>query len=301
MHDNSLDDGIRQRMQRIESLLREAEQMPDPKAKARTRELMQAVLDLHGAGLEKILEHLAGTDAGAALIDALGRDELVGGLFLLHGLHPVDLETRVRQALDKVRPYLRSHGGNVELLSAADGKVRLRMEGSCHGCPSSAVTLKLAIEEAIYAAAPDLAALEVEGVVEPKPAPHSTFIPVEELAGSNGARARRSGWEEVSDLSASGVQTRVVGGRSVVFCRLGETLYAYDNACPDCGKPLDAAVLTGEALACPACGQSFDIVGAGRGLKDPAFRLEPFPLLVEHGRTRVALNSMLDAAGAASA
>ena len=73
----------------------------------------------------------------------------MGGLLLLHGLHPLDLEARVRQALDKVRPYLRSHGGNVELLGVDEGVVRLRLEGSCHGCPSSAATMRQTIEEAI--------------------------------------------------------------------------------------------------------------------------------------------------------
>ena len=91
----------------------------------------------------------------------------MASLLLLHGLHPLDLEARVRQALEQVRPYLRTHGGDVELLGVDDGVVRLRMQGSCHGCPSSAVTLKHTIEEAIYDAAPDVAAIEVEGVVEP--------------------------------------------------------------------------------------------------------------------------------------
>ena len=106
----------------------------------------------------------AAGEAGAAILDACARDDVVGGLLLLHGLHPLDLEARVRQALEQVRPYLRSHGGNVELLGVGDGVVRLRLEGSCHGCPSSAVTMKQTIEEAILAKAPDVTAVEVEGL-----------------------------------------------------------------------------------------------------------------------------------------
>jgi len=88
----------------------------------------------------------------------------VGSLLLLYGLHPVDLETRVRGALEKTRPYLRSHGGNVELVDVDEsGAVRLRLQGSCHGCPSSAMTLKLAIEQAIHDAAPDVTSISVEG------------------------------------------------------------------------------------------------------------------------------------------
>jgi Fe-S cluster biogenesis protein NfuA len=101
-----------------------------------------------------------------AIVDDLAKDDLVGSLLVLYGLHPLDLETRVGSALEKVRPLLRSHGGNVELLALTDSVVHLRMVGSCHGCPSSAQTLKTAIEEAIYEMAPDVARIEVEGVAE---------------------------------------------------------------------------------------------------------------------------------------
>ena len=113
----------------------------------------------------------AGTAAaGATIVDQLTRDELVASVLLLYDLHPVDLETRVRGALEKTRPYLKSHGGNVELVGIDEtGVVRLRMQGSCHGCPSSAVTLKLAIEQAIHEAAPDVSAILVEGRTDSRP------------------------------------------------------------------------------------------------------------------------------------
>jgi Fe-S cluster biogenesis protein NfuA len=110
---------------------------------------------------------------GRALLDACARDEVVGGLLLLHGLHPLDVETRVRQALEQVRPYLRSHGGNVELLGVDGGVVRLRLEGSCHSCPSSSATMQQTVEEAIYGKAPEVTAVEVEGMAEAAPAPET--------------------------------------------------------------------------------------------------------------------------------
>src|SRR5258708_26282759 len=107
-------------------------------------------MDFHGSGLDRLMEIVA--EAGEpvyGIFDRFAQDELVGSLLLLYGLHPVPIETRVMQALDKVRPYLDSHGGNVELIGIADDIVRLRLEGSCKSCPSSSMTLKLAIEEAI--------------------------------------------------------------------------------------------------------------------------------------------------------
>jgi Fe-S cluster biogenesis protein NfuA len=156
---------FRSRIERVDSLIRDVERFSDPDARARTQELLQTVIELHGAAIERLLEKLAEAgDTGLALIDSLAGDDLVGCILLLHGLHPLDLETRVCQALDKVRPLLRSHGGNVELVGLAGGVARLRMLGSCEGCPSSAMTLRLAIEEAIFEKAPDVTAIEVDAM-----------------------------------------------------------------------------------------------------------------------------------------
>ena len=171
MDNTHASDDFRGRMQRLDALIREAEHFADPAVQAHTREIVGALLELHGAGLEKILEHLAGAgEVGRAAIDALARDELVGSLLLLHGLHPLDVETRVLGALDKIRPYLHSHGGDVEFLGVAGGAVRLRLRGSCHGCPSSAATLRSTIEQAVYDAAPDVTAVEVDERPEEAPA-----------------------------------------------------------------------------------------------------------------------------------
>jgi Fe-S cluster biogenesis protein NfuA len=161
------DHEFRTRIQRLESLIQGIEHFQDAEARAHTKEIVQALLDMHGVGLGKVLEHVADAgEVGLTIIDGLARDELVSSLLLLYGLHPLDIETRVRQALDKVGPQLRSHGGSVELLSITEGVVRLRMLGSCDDCPSSAITLKSSIEEAIYEKAPDVIAIVVEGVTE---------------------------------------------------------------------------------------------------------------------------------------
>ena len=129
-----------------------------PVAQQRAEDLVALVTNLYGAGLERLLQVLS--DSGRLdqqALDALADDELVAGLLLVHGLHPYDVQTRVARALDSVRPYLGSHGGDVELLGVdAEGVVTLRMLGNCDGCPSSSVTLQLAVEEAIQAAAPEV-------------------------------------------------------------------------------------------------------------------------------------------------
>jgi len=157
------------RMQKIEALTREVEALPDENARETALELMRLLMEYHGAAIERVLEIVAAGDSSDLIFDNLAKDELSNSLLLLYGLHPLDFETRVEQALEQVRPYLRSHGGDAELLSVEDGVVRLRMIGSCNGCPSSSVTLKEAIEKAITEAAPDAVSIIAEtGDEKPK-------------------------------------------------------------------------------------------------------------------------------------
>jgi Fe-S cluster biogenesis protein NfuA/nitrite reductase/ring-hydroxylating ferredoxin subunit len=287
---------FQQRLQKIEGLVRTIEAAADPLVRTSAVELMQALLELHGAGLERMLEIVfARGAAGEEILDRLAHDDLAASLLLLHGLHPLELETRVTQALDKVRPYLSSHGGNVELIGIAEGVVRLRLAGTCNGCASSAMTLKLAIEEAIYEFAPDLTALEVEGVKQPSTS--SGFVQLQPTPHRNGAAngADKSGWETVHGLTALAqgtVQTIEVAGRQVLFCRVEETFYAYDDSCPACQQTMRPASLKATALVCPACGQRFDVLRAGRGLEQPSLYLEPFPLLIAQGEARIALPAL---------
>jgi Fe-S cluster biogenesis protein NfuA len=153
-------------VERVQDLLGSLDEIADPVAQARVQELVGAVLELYGAGLERILGVIA--DAGESAVhirNALLDDGIVASLMLIHGLYPVPLEERVTEAIESVRPFLASHGGGVEILSIEDGVARLRLQGSCNGCPASASTLEHALKEAIEEAAPDLLSLEVEGAV----------------------------------------------------------------------------------------------------------------------------------------
>ena len=130
--------------ERIEQLL-DALGTGGPLARQRAEELVRVVVDLYGAGLERLLE-IAGPDLPESTVDALAADELVSGLLVVHGLHPYALSERVERALESVRPYLRSHGGDVELLGVDDGPqgrtVGLRLLGHCDGCAGSTATLR---------------------------------------------------------------------------------------------------------------------------------------------------------------
>lgn len=287
-------------LQSIEALLQRIEKANDPAMSAMAKDLVQRLMQFHGESIERMLEIIHQDAPGkSTIIDTLGQDPLVCSLLLLYGLHPDGLEVRVQQALEKTRPYLKSHGGNVSLIGVDDaGAVTLRLEGSCHGCASSSATLKLAVEEAIYEAAPDVTAIHVEGAVE-EPSRSIAFVPLSQLGGKSSGKGHESatereaiGWKDVFGLDAiptGTLRTEEVGGREMLFCRLEETLYAYNNNCPGCSQPLSAARLEGTVLACPICSQHYDVVRAGRGMDLESLHLEPVPLLRENGRVRVAL------------
>src|ERR1700730_16885069 len=115
---------VEQRAKTMDELVRRLESQGDPGLRASARELVQAILEFHAAGLTRVMELV--DDAGApgeALIDRFGQDELIKPLLLLHGLHPLSLQARVLQALEQTRPLLRSHGSEVECVGVDDSGV----------------------------------------------------------------------------------------------------------------------------------------------------------------------------------
>ena len=269
--------------ERIQTLI-DALSAGGPTAHERAEQLVREVADLYGAALTRVV---ALAD-GAALHRFTG-DDLVASLLLVHGLHPDDVGHRVADALDRVRPYLGSHGGDVELVEVtAEGLVRLRFTGSCRSCPSSAATLELAVEDAVRAAAPEVTAIEV---VTGQPAA-AAVIPADALL----SHLHRTAWHpvpEVAELSPGEVGGfRIDDGPQpvdVLACRVGDELFAYRDHCPSCGGSLAGAALhramasRDPVLRCPRCRAHYDVVHAGAGLDAPDQHLEPLPLLARDG------------------
>jgi Fe-S cluster biogenesis protein NfuA len=153
--------------ERIEQILSELEQTADQAVVEKTEDLVHTLLDFYGAGLTRIVAMVREAAGGEDLLAVLAVDDLVKGLLILHDLHPKSTLERVTEALDKVRPYLGSHAGDVDLLGIdGDGVLRLQLKGTCDGCPSSTLTVKYAIEKAIHQAAPEISDIDVAGVAE---------------------------------------------------------------------------------------------------------------------------------------
>jgi hypothetical protein len=161
------DADLRAHGDRIERLLDEIRGMAGPPTWARVEELLRLMMELQGAGLERLLDHAVG--AGAEVGDLERRtsgDDLVSSLLLLHGLHPVPLKERVERALAIARERLGLAGDALSLVALErDGVARIHLDAA--GCPSARPSLVQSVRRAVLDAAPELAGVALEGDAPP--------------------------------------------------------------------------------------------------------------------------------------
>jgi Fe-S cluster biogenesis protein NfuA/nitrite reductase/ring-hydroxylating ferredoxin subunit len=262
---------------RVQELTGRLEDLEPGECRELAEELTGAVVQMYGAGLERIVGLIEDEETR----DRLAADELVAGLLMIHDLYPVPLEERVTEALDSVRPYMESHGGNIELLGFEDGVVKLRLEGSCKSCRASSSTLELAVRQALQEAAPDLLGMDVEGVVE-EGDDGITGTPLPLLNGS-------PGWHTLDVSPPDRLAATAVDGMPLVVANVDGTLLAYRDQCAGCNAALAAGTLDHGALTCPSCGRTYFLPQAGRSMDDDHLQLQPIPLLREADAIRVAL------------
>ncbi|TCC03730.1 NifU family protein [Kribbella soli] len=263
--------------ERIDVLLDEVQRSADPALTRKVEELVRAVLTLHGAGLEQLLNLL-----DEPQVRQLVGDDLVAGLLLLHDLHPDDVATRIQGALDSVRPYLGSHAGGIDYLGIDDdGVVHLSLQGSCEGCPGSTATVRLTVENAVLDAAPEAIAVDVAGMVKEK----------ENLLTIQPFRPHRDSWHRLDLVPPPDqIQHLSVAGLDVLVANLAGTYFAYRNTCPMCSSGLHHGRLNGDRLTCPRCTAEYDVRLAGRALTpEGAPPLEALPLLPEGSGWKIAV------------
>ncbi|MBV8219083.1 MAG: NifU family protein [Solirubrobacterales bacterium] len=284
--DTSTED-VQQLVERVQELQARLESSSPSPARDVAEELTSAVVQMYGAGLERIVGSLeAFGDEGERILAELAGDPLVATLLLIHDLHPIALEQRVQAALDSVRPYMESHGGNVELLSLDRGVARIHLRGSCSDCSASSVTLELAIKQALEEMAPDLEGLEVDGMAA-QTVPTGMELPVV-MSGPAPAPV----WidvESVASLPSGSLAAVSVAGSELVVANVDGSLLAYRDRCASCGAGLHDGLLLAGALSCPECARSFFLPSAGRSMDGDRLQLDPVPLLREDGRVKVAL------------
>jgi Fe-S cluster biogenesis protein NfuA/nitrite reductase/ring-hydroxylating ferredoxin subunit len=249
-------------------------------------ELDTLVATLEGEGDERALLLLQLVDAiHRPALERIAAGELdhpiAQALLQMYDLAPVDDELLVEEALDEVRPYVHSHGGEVELLSVDDGVVRLRMSGACSGCAASAMTLKRGIETALRDHYPGFREAEAE---EAEPAP--PLLQIE--------NARRPDFALVDPADAPGageLSATEVAGVDVLMANVDGEVYAFRNACPVDGTPLEGGRLTPNGvLVCPWHNCAYDARSGTRIDDEGEQGLAPVPIAVRDGELQVAVN-----------
>jgi hypothetical protein len=174
---------FQEQVRQLGKLITQFDQMPDGPQKSACKELVQLLMDVHGAGLDRIMEIVfESAGPGPAIIDKLGNDSVTSSLLLLYSLHPQDLETRVLQAVDRMRPRLRKLSCSVDLAGIVEGAVQVRVTAGGHSCGSSTNDIRAIVEVGIYELAPDVSSLEFLGLEEPSA---SGFVALETLIGNS--------------------------------------------------------------------------------------------------------------------
>jgi Fe-S cluster biogenesis protein NfuA len=158
----------------LERALSDVETFDDP-VRARVFTLLDGIDALHRVALERL-----GSLLGPEQVEILrATDPAVAWLFDAYAIG-IDEQVAAEAALDRVRPYLHSHGGDVAVVGARGGIVRVRLSGACSGCTASTITLRRGVEEALREGLPGFAAMEVEeDDALPHPPPGPTLLQIE--------------------------------------------------------------------------------------------------------------------------
>lgn len=267
---------------RVDNALAEVRTLDAP-AQAKAMALKSAIEEFHKEGLTQIVRALKADPRGKQILFDLVDLPEVHALFAMHGLVRADLRTRVSRVIELVRPYMQSHGGDVELVDVTPDTVWVRMSGACNGCSMSAQTLRNSVEEALREHIPE--PLKVEQVPNE---PTVAFVPLSALTGEG------AGWIDgplATELVAGKPYRLDAEGISILILRSGDRIQAFRNTCAHMGLPLDGGMIDCEAntITCPWHGFRFDTV-SGECLSAPGAQLEPFPVRIDAGRIRVRPN-----------
>lgn len=263
---------------RVDKVFGDVQQLDDVDARVKAVALKDAVEAFNKLGLTRIVQKLKADDAGKRLLYELVDDPAVYALFALHGIVKADLSPKIVQVLETVRPFMQSHGGDVEFVKVEGNTVFVRLQGSCNGCSQSAVTLRNNVEDAIKSNFPQIETVEV--VPNEPPAPSLVQI-------APAGNLQNKGWTKtlaVADLPPGKMTAFETSVTNILLVNAADRLAAFRNECPHQGLPLDGGFLDAEAcvVSCPWHGFRFDAAN-GECLTAPTAQLEAFPLRVSDG------------------
>lgn len=263
--------------ERIDKALKAVEKIENDEAKMHALGLKTAIEEFHKIALTSIVKKLKSDERGKELLFELVDDPAVLAVLQLHGIVKQSINTKILQTLDIVRPFMQSHGGDVEFVNYEDSVAYVRLQGACNGCSQSAVTLREGVEKALMESIPEIKSVQVLPN-EPSPA----LIQIESLGD-----VKVKGWLKtlrVEEISVGKMKCFETETAKVLIINIDNRLSAYKNQCPHQGLPLDGGMLEAEegVLSCPWHGFKFDAT-SGECMTSPQVQLETYPLRIENG------------------
>ncbi len=256
--------------------LERMEEIEDERTREEVFALLEGIDVLHRQALERLLEL-----GGRELVERVSRDPVVHTLLEMYDLPAPDEQAQVERALQSVYPYFESHGGKLEVLGVEEGRVRVRLSGSCQGCPGTETTLRRVVEEALREGFPDFSELVAE---EPPPAREKPI----QLGRRPMRRPRWVSVGRMEDLASGEVRSLQSEGASLLLARLDDEVYAYRDGCPPGSMlTLQLGRMEGTTLVCPWHGCRYDVRTGKR--EDAEGKLPVLPVAVRDGEIKVAV------------
>ncbi len=244
----------------------------------------EAVEEFYRAGLKQIVKVLRDeVPGGGEVLGHLAADPVVRALLLSAGILRTGPTERAHRALESIRPYLNSHGGDVELVKVDPPVAYVRLLGACTGCSMSALTLSEGVRSALIEAVEEITEIEV---VKDEPAPA--------LIQMGATRHLGYGWHQgprVDAIQRFGVHPFTLEGQNLIITSVDGKLACFRNECAHLGMELDRATVDSEGtLTCPWHGFRYDAT-SGECISAPGVELEQVPIRIEDGHVRVKVTS----------
>lgn len=262
--------------------LERMEEIEDGKTREEVFALLEGIDVLHRQGLGRILD-LIGSLGGPRAVEQISQDPIVRTLLEMYDLPEADERTQVERALEDVYPYFQSHGGKLDLLGVENGRVRVRLSGSCEGCPGTATTLQRVVEEALREGFPGFKELVAE---EPPPAPKD----IVQLGRRPLRRPRWAHAARLDELQPGALLPLHLEDVPLLLTLLDGEVYAYRDGCPPgSALTLQLGSVEGTTLVCPWHGCRYDLRTGKR--EDGEGKLSVLPVAVQDGEVKVALGT----------
>lgn len=237
----------------------------------------RAIETLHGEALQRLASVLLSNPATATLLHDAANDDVVYTVLRQHDVIKPSIESRVRKAMEKVRPHLASHGGDIEIVAIEPPRLVLRLIGACDGCPAQLFTLRSVLASALKRDCPEISQFVAANGIE---------------AGQEPIRLENEGWRPaglLSEIPEGGARDLTIDRQPLLLVRRNDDVKCFAAYCPHRGVGVDSRDIESDGLlTCYRHGFRFDLSN-GACLSASGYDLECHEVKIAEGRIMVKL------------